>query len=233
MNTFKCFLNFWPWELNLQFHQVMFMPHSQLNFPARISVKYGCAVLSFSKVCTENMLLSFPAHFSARFCFAPVTNQKLQNAALCAKKKNCSNKYTNTDVHEHTCSRMLLMSLGKTIVPSKVVRRLTCWQRKWFPSGLNTEERLCCQSPMPAKLLRSLHSQYQHEHLLQHTSTMRLRSTRARSGTGTTNPGTKAYFWGKKLRERNQSNPINYCGMCWQCCIKVRAPLKQRDINYG
>lgn len=86
---------------SLQFEHFLF--NSQLNFPARISVKYGCAVLSFSKVCTENVLLSFPAHFSARFCFAPVTNQKLQNAALCAKKKKKTvprntqtQTYTNT-----------------------------------------------------------------------------------------------------------------------------------------
>lgn len=37
--------------------------------------------------------------------------------------------------------RKLLMSLGKAFVLSEVVRNLTCWQRKLFPSGLNVQEK--------------------------------------------------------------------------------------------
>lgn len=161
--------------------------NSQLNFPAWISVKYCCAVL----LCVLKMCFFHFQPISSAFLFCCSYKSKTPKCCtLCKKTQNCSNKHT----HKHTCSRMLRMSLGNTIVPRKVVRRLTWWQRKWFPSGLNTEETLCCQSPMPAKLWRSLYSQYQHEHLLRHTITMHLRSTGACSGTETTNPGTKAYF---------------------------------------
>lgn len=149
------------------------------------------------------MLLSFPAHFSAQRIFVLLQLQIKNSKILQKKKKSVTHTHTNT----HTCSRKLLMSLGKTIVPGEVVRSLTCWQRKLFPSGLNTEETLCCQSLMPAKLWRSPHSQYKYEHLLRYTSTMRFKSTGACSGTETKNPGTKAYFWGKKLREKKLIKP--------------------------